>query len=86
MLATAFSGVGHERFNASVLLAAVLMIGWYVWWMSSHGRESSRPKNEPGKTVQRGHLPEGRDDRVGVPCFLDVLLSVHKGKLRGLKI
>ncbi|NMW24992.1 iron permease, partial [Rhodanobacter denitrificans] len=42
LLATAFSGVGQELFNAGVLLAAVLMIGWHVLWMSSHGRELSR--------------------------------------------
>ena len=38
-LASAFSGVGQELFNACVLLAAVLMIGWHVLWMD---RKSTR--------------------------------------------
>ncbi len=32
-------GSGQELFEASVLLTAVVMIGWHVTWMSSHGRE-----------------------------------------------
>lgn len=32
-------GVGQEVFQAAVLLTAVVMIGWHVTWMSSHGRE-----------------------------------------------
>lgn len=54
LLAGAFSGIGQELFNACVLLAAVLMIGWHVLWMSSHGRESSRQMQALGSAVQRG--------------------------------
>lgn len=32
-------GSGQELFEASVLLTAVVMIGWHVTWMSSHGNE-----------------------------------------------
>ena len=32
-------GVGQEVFQAVVLLTAVVMIGWHVTWMSSHGKE-----------------------------------------------
>lgn len=32
-------GSGQELFEASVLLTAVVMIGWHVTWMSSHGKE-----------------------------------------------
>jgi high-affinity iron transporter len=32
-------GVGQEVFQAAVLLTAVVMIGWHVTWMSSHGKE-----------------------------------------------
>lgn len=35
----AVGGSGQELFNASVLLTAVVMIGWHVTWMSSHGKE-----------------------------------------------
>jgi len=54
LLAAAFSGVGQELFNAGVLLAAVLMIGWHVLWMSSHGRELSRQMRELGSAVHSG--------------------------------
>ena len=32
-------GIGQEVFQAAVLLTAVVMIGWHVTWMSSHGKE-----------------------------------------------
>jgi high-affinity iron transporter len=54
LLAAAFSGVGQELFNAGVLLAAVLMIGWHVLWMSSHGRELSRQMQLLGNAVHSG--------------------------------
>lgn len=50
----AVSGVGQELFNAAVLLAAVLMIGWHVIWMSTHGREMARQMKELGGAVQAG--------------------------------
>jgi high-affinity iron transporter len=54
LLAALFSGDGPELFNAGVLLAAVLMIGWHVLWMSSHGRELSRQMQAIGSAVQSG--------------------------------
>lgn len=54
LLASAFSGVGQELFNATVLFAAVLMIGWHVLWMSSHGRELGRQMQALGSAVQSG--------------------------------
>ena len=54
LLASAFSGVGQELFNAAVLLAAVAMIGWHVLWMSSHGRELNRQMQALGRAVQSG--------------------------------
>ena len=53
-LANAFSGVGQEVFNASVLLAAVLMISWHVLWMSSHGRAMAAQMKALGGAVQSG--------------------------------
>lgn len=53
-ISNAVSGVGQELFNASVLFAAVLMIGWHVIWMSSHGREMARQMKELGGAVQAG--------------------------------
>ena len=53
-IANAASGVGQELFNACVLFAAVLMIGWHVIWMSSHGRELAQHMKAVGSEVQTG--------------------------------
>jgi high-affinity iron transporter len=53
-MAQAVSGIGQELFNASVLLAAVVMIGWHVVWMSSHGREMAQHMKAVGGAVQTG--------------------------------
>ena len=53
-IASAASGVGQELFNACVLFAAVLMIGWHVIWMSSHGRELAQHMKAVGGDVQTG--------------------------------
>ncbi|MGP1665051.1 MAG: FTR1 family iron permease [Rhodanobacter sp.] len=53
-MAQAVSGVGQELFNAAVLFAAVLMIGWHVVWMSSHGRELAQHMKAVGGAVQTG--------------------------------
>ncbi|HWU75899.1 MAG TPA: FTR1 family protein [Rhodanobacter sp.] len=54
VIAAAASGVGQELFNACVLFAAVLMIGWHVIWMSSHGRELAQHMQAVGGAVQTG--------------------------------
>ena len=53
-ISNAVSGIGQELFNAGVLLAAVLMIGWHVVWMSSHGREMAHQMKAMGGAVQAG--------------------------------
>ncbi|HET6546641.1 MAG TPA: FTR1 family protein [Rhodanobacteraceae bacterium] len=53
-IAEAASGIGQELFNAGVLLAAVLMIGWHVVWMSSHGRQLAQHMKAVGSAVQTG--------------------------------
>jgi len=47
-------GAGQDLFNAAVLLAAVVMIGWHVVWMSSHGRELARHMQAVGGDVKAG--------------------------------
>src|SRR5574340_1133455 len=54
VIAQAASGMGQEVFNAGVLLAAVLMIGWHVVWMSSHARELTRHMADVGGKVSAG--------------------------------
>ncbi|HEY8623916.1 MAG TPA: FTR1 family protein [Casimicrobiaceae bacterium] len=56
-IATAVSGIGQEVFNASVLLAAVVMIGWHAVWMASHGRELVTRLKSVGTEVSVGHRP-----------------------------
>jgi high-affinity iron transporter len=56
-LADALSGSGQEWFNATVLLAAVGMIGWHVVWMSKHGRELAAQMQAVGREVTSGTRP-----------------------------
>jgi len=56
-LADALEGSGQEWFNASVLLAAVGMIGWHVVWMSKHGRELAAQMQAVGRDVTSGARP-----------------------------
>ena len=56
-IAGAMSGMGQEFFNAFVLLAAVLMIGWHVVWMARHGRELALQMKAVGSDVTSGHRP-----------------------------
>jgi high-affinity iron transporter len=48
------SGSGQELFNAGVLLAAVVMIGWHVVWMSRHARELAQQMGAMGQAVKAG--------------------------------
>ena len=56
-IAGAMEGMGQEWFNAAVLLAAVLMIGWHVVWMSRHGRELAQQMKQVGSAVVSGSRP-----------------------------
>jgi high-affinity iron transporter len=56
-IADAMSGMGQEWFNAAVLLAAVVMIGWHVVWMARHGRELAAQMQFIGREVSVGHRP-----------------------------
>ena len=57
VIAAAVSGVGQELFNASVLLAAVVMIAWHAIWMASHGKELAMQMKSVGGAVQSGARP-----------------------------
>ncbi len=56
-IADALSGSGQEWFNATVLLAAVVMIGWHVVWMARHGRELAAQMQSVGRDVSSGTRP-----------------------------
>ena len=54
LIASLADGAGQEVFNAGVLLAAVVMIGWHVVWMSTHGRELAQQMGSIGAAVSAG--------------------------------
>jgi len=56
-IAAAVEGVGQELFNATILFAAVCMLGWHNVWMSRHGRELARDATRIGKGVLAGTRP-----------------------------
>ena len=53
-ISEALSGNGQEVFNATILIVAVVMLGWHNIWMSSHGREMAREMREMGQAVSTG--------------------------------
>lgn len=56
-ISESLQGMGQEWFNASVLLAAVVMIGWHVIWMAKHGRELAGQMKSVGQAVSAGDRP-----------------------------
>ena len=56
-ISEAAAGMGQELFNASVLFAAVLMLGWHNVWMGRHGREIALEMDAVGRAEQAGHRP-----------------------------
>lgn len=51
------AGMGQELFNALILTAAALMIGWTVLWMHNHVREMTQHLKQVGHAVAEGKLP-----------------------------
>lgn len=56
-ISSAAEGMGQEIFNAIILLAAALMIGWTVVWMRTHGREIALRMKHVGAAMQTGEAP-----------------------------
>src|SRR5271168_3738019 len=56
-IAAAVNGVGQELCNASILFAAVAMLGWHNIWMNRHGRELAAAAATLGKAVLGGSRP-----------------------------
>lgn len=56
-IASAVGGLGQEVFNAGILLAAVVMIGWHAIWMAIHGRELAVRMKAVGSDVSGGNKP-----------------------------
>jgi high-affinity iron transporter len=56
-IANAVAGMGQEIFNACILFAAVVMLGWHSVWMGRHGRELAAEMNAVGGAVRDGARP-----------------------------
>jgi high-affinity iron transporter len=50
----ALAGVGQEVFTASILMLAVVMLGWHNTWMAKHGRELAAEMSAVGRAVKGG--------------------------------
>jgi len=53
-LASLFQGSGQEIFNASILSAAVIMLGWHNVWMSRQGAAMAQALRAVGDAVAAG--------------------------------
>jgi high-affinity iron transporter len=53
-IADAFAGGGQELLNATILLVAVLMLGWHNVWMARHGRVMAAQLKAVGEEVASG--------------------------------
>jgi high-affinity iron transporter len=56
-IASMAEGMGQELFNAAVLFAAVLMLGWHNVWMARHGRDLATNATQLGRDVRSGAQP-----------------------------
>jgi len=56
-ISNAAEGMGQELFNAIVLLAAAILIGWTVIWMRRYGRTLKKHFEEVGGAVISGEKP-----------------------------
>src|ERR1700686_3177245 len=56
-ISTAAAGIGQELFDATILFAAVGMLGWHNIWMSRHGRDLAAQAVRLGGAVRSGAEP-----------------------------
>src|SRR5579862_5581654 len=56
-IASALNGIGQEIVNATILFAAVLMLGWHNVWMSRHAKAHVVEATRVGKEVLAGTRP-----------------------------
>jgi len=56
-IALAVEGAGQELFNATILFAAVAMLGWHNIWMTRHGRQLAADVTQVGRDVLAGSRP-----------------------------
>lgn len=56
-VASAAAGMGQEYLNATILFAAVIMLGWHNVWMARHARELKGRLSAVGDAVSAGDAP-----------------------------
>jgi len=56
-ISAAAEGIGQELFDATILFAAVGMLGWHNIWMSGHGRDLAAHAVKLGGAVRSGAQP-----------------------------
>jgi high-affinity iron transporter len=56
-ISDAAQGIGQELFNATILFAAVVMLGWHNVWMGKHGREIAVEMRAFGHEISAGTRP-----------------------------
>jgi high-affinity iron transporter len=56
-IAAMAQGIGQELFNAAILFAAVIMLGWHNVWMARHGRDLANDATRLGRDVRSGAQP-----------------------------
>ncbi|HUB97393.1 MAG TPA: FTR1 family protein, partial [Stellaceae bacterium] len=56
-IANALDGIGEEIFDATILFAAVVMLGIHNIWMGRHGRELADEASSTAKAVRAGSRP-----------------------------
>jgi high-affinity iron transporter len=56
-IAAMAEGMGQELFDATILFAAVLMLGWHNVWMARHGRDLASNATQLGHDVRNGTQP-----------------------------
>ena len=56
-IASMAQGIGQELFDAAILFAAVLMLGWHNVWMARHGRDLASNATQLGHDVRSGAQP-----------------------------
>jgi high-affinity iron transporter len=56
-VSSAAQGMGEELLNASILIVAVVMLGWHNVWMSRHGRELVAKMDQVGHEIASGARP-----------------------------
>ncbi len=56
-IAAMAEGMGQELFDAAILFAAVLMLGWHNVWMARHGRDLASNATQLGRDVRSGAQP-----------------------------